>query len=141
MSRLRENLKIVSVGPAGRKQISGTGLPGEQQYFAIRAVRLHLNRQFNPQQHGHRYFGNEEVRGIIPSGLESLTGVREKAGIEALIAQNQVEAMRTSSSTTEMRSCLPGKVMILGPVIGHSLRADFYPIRLTVGYRFQLSAQ
>ncbi len=55
-----------------------SGCPEKQQYFAIRALLLHFNCQFNPRQHGHRYFRNEEVRGIIPSGLDSLKGLEWK---------------------------------------------------------------
>jgi hypothetical protein len=92
VNRLRKNLKSVSISAAGRNQIGDIGLSGEKQYFAIRALLLHFNRQFNPRQHRHRHFGNEEVRGIIPSGLDSLKGLSEKAGIETLTAQNRREA-------------------------------------------------
>ena len=88
MNRLWKDLKSVPVSPAGHSQFSGIGLSREEQDFATRAVPSHSNCQFNPRQDGHRYFGNEEVRGIILSGLESLKGLSEKAGIEAPIAQN-----------------------------------------------------
>ena len=121
MNWFRKNVKCVPISPAGRKRISRIGLAGEQKYFAIGALLLHFKRHFYPRQRGHRYFGNEEVRRIIPSSLDSQKGLSEKAGVEAVIAQSitKLQAIRTSSSSTETRSSLPGRAMILvNPVIG-----------------------
>jgi hypothetical protein len=62
--------------------------PGEQQYFALRAMFPHFNRQLNPGQPRHHDVGDKQVRSLAKSGLQSVKRFGEGGGFEALVAQD-----------------------------------------------------
>ena len=56
-----EVIRNVALAAGILKQILCVRMPGEEQYFAIRVLSLHLNCEINPREAGHCNVRNQQV--------------------------------------------------------------------------------
>jgi len=84
MKRLGQHIKLMAIVECFVDQVPGRALAGEKDHFAFRMHLAYMDRELNASHAGHDHVREEEIGGDHLSGFQSVQGMIEKGGFEAL---------------------------------------------------------